>query len=66
MLEHTSITAFRKAVLTGDWKNTERLLLDGLKYGASKMAGSSRMGSSSTTDVDVVLRDPYSRGLDVS
>ncbi len=32
-LEHPSIQAFRQAVLGGDWRNAERLLLDGLKAG---------------------------------
>lgn len=63
-LEHTSIVAFRKAVLMGDWKNAERLLMDGLRCGASKLAGGSR-ASSSMSDMDLVLRDPQSRGLDV-
>jgi hypothetical protein len=64
-LEHTSIVAFRKAVLSGDWKNAERLLIDGLKYGASRLAGTSR-GATSSADVSSVLRDAHFGGLDVS
>jgi hypothetical protein len=64
-LEHTSIVAFRKAVLSGDWKNAERLLIDGLKYGASRLAGTSR-GSVSSADISTVLRDSHFGGLDVS
>jgi hypothetical protein len=63
MLEHTSIIGFRKAILSGDWKNAERLLIDGLKYGATKIAAMTR---SLPMDIDVVLRDPQCRGLDVS
>ncbi|KDN53451.1 WD40 repeat-like protein [Tilletiaria anomala UBC 951] len=40
-LEHPSINAFRGAVLTGDWRNAERLLLDGLMYSASRRPHSS-------------------------
>lgn len=70
--EHPSITAFRNAVLQGDWKNAERFLLDGLAYAASrKMAprGMAEIGSSpppTGLDLDVVLRDPVNRPLDVS
>lgn len=70
--EHPSITAFRSAVLHGDWKNAERFLMDGLAYAASrKMAprGLAEIGSSPPSaglDLDVVLRDPVNRPLDVS
>ena len=64
-LEHTSIVSFRKAVLSGDWKNAERLLLDGLKYGAARLSGSARV-SLAPSDIAIVLRDPHTRGLDVS
>lgn len=36
-LEHPSITAFRTAVLSGDWRNAERLLIDGLTYAARRI-----------------------------
>ncbi|TKY89293.1 hypothetical protein EX895_001824 [Sporisorium graminicola] len=39
-LEHPSITAFRTAVLSGDWKNAERLLIDGLTYAARRIQAS--------------------------
>ncbi|UZJ55348.1 hypothetical protein CBS101457_004668 [Exobasidium rhododendri] len=61
MLEHTSIVGFRKAVMAGDWKNAERLLVDGLKYAATRMTASTHPMA---VDLDVVLRDPQSRGLD--
>lgn len=65
MLEHTSIIAFRKAVVSGDWKNAERLLIDGLNYGARRVMGSAKIAPSSS-DLDCILRDPQSRGVDVS
>ncbi|PWY99523.1 WD40 repeat-like protein [Testicularia cyperi] len=46
-LEHPSITAFRSAVLNGDWKNAERLLIDGLSYAARRMYAT-RPASSAT------------------
>lgn len=64
-LEHTSIISFRKAVLSGDWKNAERLLVDGLKFGARRLAAGGKSAASSA-DVSSVLRDPQSKGLDVS
>lgn len=64
-LEHTSIVSFRKAVLSGDWKNAERLLVDGLKFGARRLAAGSKSAAPSA-DVSSVLRDPQSKGLDVS
>ncbi|CBQ73248.1 conserved hypothetical protein [Sporisorium reilianum SRZ2] len=39
-LEHPSITAFRTAVLSGDWRNAERLLIDGLTYAAKRILAS--------------------------
>ncbi|EST05149.2 WD40 repeat [Kalmanozyma brasiliensis GHG001] len=39
-LEHPSITAFRTAVLSGDWRNAERLLIDGLTYAARRIQAS--------------------------
>lgn len=63
-MEHPSIVAFRQAVLKGDWKNAERLLIDGLKYGASRMMSVSTSPSNSM-DMDIVLRDPHRRNLDV-
>lgn len=63
MLEHTSILGFRKAVTSGDWKNAERLLIDGLKYAATRLTAVTR---SLPVDLDSVLRDPQSRGIDVS
>ncbi len=48
-LEHPSITAFRTAVLSGDWRNAERLLIDGLTY-AAKRIQASRSTSSGATD----------------
>ncbi|CDU26433.1 uncharacterized protein SPSC_06627 [Sporisorium scitamineum] len=39
-LEHPSITAFRTAVLSGDWRNAERLLIDGLTYAAKRIQAS--------------------------
>ncbi|KAK0525979.1 hypothetical protein OC834_004966 [Tilletia horrida] len=35
-LEHPSITAFRTAVLSGEWKNADRLLMDGLRHAAAR------------------------------
>ncbi|PWN34125.1 WD40 repeat-like protein, partial [Meira miltonrushii] len=76
-LEHPSIIGFRSAILSGDWKNAERLLLDGLTYGASRMMarmgpsapetsrnGALSMASSSSAVIDLALRDPHSRGID--
>ena len=40
ILEHPSITAFRTAVLSGDWRNAERLLIDGLTYAAKRIQAS--------------------------
>lgn len=46
-LEHPSITAFRTAVLSGDWRNAERLLIDGLTYAARRIQASRNpLGSS--------------------
>ncbi|PWN25950.1 WD40 repeat-like protein [Jaminaea rosea] len=42
ILEHPSITAFRSAVLDGDWRNAERLLIDGLTYAAARKAPGSK------------------------
>lgn len=65
ILEHTSIIAFRKAVLSGDWKNAERLLIDGLTNGARRLLGSSRLNTT-PSDIDIVLRDSQNRSVDVS
>lgn len=47
-LEHPSITAFRTAVLSGDWRNAERLLIDGLTYAARRIQASRGQGSGSS------------------
>lgn len=76
-LEHASITAFRAAVLAGDWRNAERLLLEGLTVGAARVAArqgagrtriasSGAAGSTGAPNLDVALRAPESKGLDVS
>lgn len=49
-LEHPSITAFRTAVLSGDWRNAERLLIDGLTYAARRLQASrGSLGASSSS-----------------
>ncbi|EPQ30427.1 uncharacterized protein PFL1_01953 [Pseudozyma flocculosa PF-1] len=69
-LEHPSITAFRGAVLSGDWRNAERLLIDGLNYAARKASrghvriASNGGGEPSTLPLDSVLRRPDVTGLD--
>ncbi|KAL9933668.1 hypothetical protein V8E36_007326 [Tilletia maclaganii] len=45
-LEHPSITAFRSAVVSGQWKNADRLLMDGLRHAAAR---SQRHASSSSS-----------------
>ncbi|CAD6888012.1 unnamed protein product [Tilletia laevis] len=35
-LEHPSITTFRTAVLSGEWKNADRLLMEGLRHAAAR------------------------------
>ncbi|KAJ9479338.1 Glucose-induced degradation protein 7 [Pseudozyma hubeiensis] len=53
-LEHPSITAFRTAVLGGDWRNAERLLIDGLTYAARRIQASrsSSGGSGGASSLD--------------
>ncbi|KAE8227780.1 hypothetical protein CF326_g7311 [Tilletia indica] len=73
-LEHPSITAFRTAVLSGEWKNADRLLMEGLRHAAARrlrhasstgtVAGASGSGSSSSVNVNCVLRDPESQSLE--
>ncbi|CAO1634740.1 unnamed protein product [Parajaminaea phylloscopi] len=68
-LEHPSISAFRTAVLAGDWRNAERFLIDGLTSGARRSASSSGTASlpsssSSSPDLSTVLQDPTSVSLD--
>lgn len=64
-------------MLQGDWRNAEPLLLEGLTSGAARVAarqgaGRSRIassggaGSTSAPNLDVALRAPESKGLDVS
>ncbi len=48
-LEHPSITAFRTAVLSGDWRNAERLLIDGLTYAARRIHASRNASSSGSS-----------------
>ncbi|CAO1625466.1 unnamed protein product [Sympodiomycopsis kandeliae] len=62
-LEHPSIRAFRSAVLNGDWRNAERLLIDGLNYAAAKSPSTSSAALSSTREYDGVLRDPLNKPL---
>ncbi|KAK0557678.1 hypothetical protein OC846_000245 [Tilletia horrida] len=45
-LEHPSITAFRKAVLSGEWKNADRLLMEGLRHAAARRLRNSATSSS--------------------
>lgn len=76
-LESLSITSFRQAVLNGDWKNSEKHLLQGLKdartrsmrYDQTSMiaSGSSRVSETGgAREWELVLRDPGSKGFDVS
>lgn len=53
-LEHPSIQAFRTAVLTGDWRNAERLLLDGLMYSAARRAPNSANGTAAVAETNGV------------
>ncbi|PWN48685.1 WD40 repeat-like protein [Violaceomyces palustris] len=50
-LEHPSITAFRSAVLSGDWRNAERLLVDGLTYGATRQRSSRYLGLAGSSNL---------------
>ncbi|KAN0064822.1 hypothetical protein ACQY0O_001879 [Thecaphora frezii] len=68
-LEHPSITAFREAVVSGDWRNAERLLIDGLNYAARKASGNLRRiatsnGEGPAVSLDCVLREPLVTSLD--
>lgn len=73
-LEHPSIVDFRQAVLRGEWKSAEELLLRGLTAGAERLSGRSfgsgrGLGSfdaSGAVSLDLALRSPERRGLEVS
>ncbi|KAJ1026768.1 hypothetical protein NDA16_002065 [Ustilago loliicola] len=51
-LEHPSITAFRTAVLSGDWRNAERLLIDGLTYAARRIQATRGQSSGSSLSLE--------------
>ncbi|SPO23831.1 uncharacterized protein UTRI_03641_B [Ustilago trichophora] len=51
-LEHPSITAFRTAVLSGDWRNAERLLIDGLTYAARRIQAARGSGSGGSMSLE--------------
>lgn len=75
-LESTSIASFRQAVLNGDWKVCEKLLLKGLKEAKIRLASrltrdeqfqsSNLIESDGESEWESVLREPTSKGLDVS
>ncbi|SPO24373.1 uncharacterized protein UTRI_03641 [Ustilago trichophora] len=51
-LEHPSITAFRTAVLSGDWRNAERLLIDGLTYAARRIQAARGSGNGASMPLE--------------
>lgn len=58
-------------MLNGDWRNAERLLIDGLNYSAAKLIpqngasdAPSTSASTATVDYSEVLRDPVNRPIE--
>lgn len=52
--------------MSGNWRSAERLLLDGLNHAASKMSGhGAATGSQTSSALELVLRDPRDRGIEV-